>query len=127
MFVAAQEKKRLAECFEKKEFRDMFNEYIEEISDPVNRKETDDYLRQCESGLHSGQVPEGLQLVLPKPGFCIKTKTLASGAKVDATGKELMPGGTKVFINVTHSEKVKEAKSIRVPGQGENWVRPRRR
>lgn len=102
--LSGDEKKRLVDCFEKPEFRDMFQDYLAEISDPKNRAETDEYLRQCEGGMHEGQVPEGLQLVLPTAGFCIKTKTTTDDA-------------VKTFVNITHSDKVKEAVSVRVPGQ----------
>lgn len=38
MNLSDEESKQLAEAFEKKEFRDMFHEYMEEISDPENRR-----------------------------------------------------------------------------------------
>ena len=89
----------------------MFSEYIQEISDPKNRAEYDEYLRQCEAGgPGANQIPKGMLLMIPKVGFCLKT-----------TSKK---DGQKVFVNITHSEKVKEAICQRVPGQGENWELP---
>ena len=43
------EVQRLHECWEKPEFKQMFHEYAEEVSDPANRAETEKYLTQCEA------------------------------------------------------------------------------
>ena len=108
--MTPKEKDRLAECFQDKEFMGMFHEYIQEISDPKNRQEYNDYIRQCEAGGDAGgKIPEGMQLILPKVGFCFKTTSVQKG---------------KAFVNITHTEKLKEFSVARVPGQGENWSMP---
>ena len=71
--MTSKEKDRLAECFQDKEFMGMFHEYMQEISDPKNRQEYNEYIRQCEAGGDTaGKIPEGMQLILPKVGFCLK-------------------------------------------------------
>jgi dynein assembly factor 2 len=105
-----QEKNRLTECFKQDEFRTMFSDYVKELQDPKNREEYNEYLRQCEAGgPGAAQIPEGMMLILPKVGFCLKTSSKKNG---------------KVFVNITHSAKVKPASCVRVPGQGENWELP---
>ena len=47
--MTADEVRRLHECWEKPEFKQMFHEYAEEVSDPANRAETEKYLTQCEA------------------------------------------------------------------------------
>jgi hypothetical protein len=108
--MSKKEKDRLAECFKDKEFMGMFHEYMEEISDPKNRQEYNDYIRQCEAGGDTAnKIPEGMQLILPKVGFCLKATSKKNG---------------KVFVNITHTEKLREFSVARVPGQGENWSMP---
>jgi len=108
--MTTKEKDRLAECFKDKEFMGMFHEYMQEISDPKNRQEYNDYIRQCEAGGDTaGKIPEGMQLILPKVGFCLKATSVKKG---------------KAFVNITHTEKLKEFSCARVPGQGENWSMP---
>jgi dynein assembly factor 2 len=108
--MSTKEKDRLAECFKDKEFMGMFHEYMQEISDPQNRQEYNDYIRQCEAGGDTAnKIPEGMQLILPKVGFCLKITSVAKG---------------KTFVNITHTEKLKEFQVARVPGQGENWSMP---
>ena len=107
------EKDRLAECFKDQEFMGMFTDYMKEISDPKNRAEYNEYIRQCErDGDKAGMVPEGMQLILPKVGFCLKVTSTTKG------------DNSKVFVNITHTEKVKEFSCVRVPGQGEQWAMP---
>ena len=50
------EKDRLAECFKDQEFMGMFTDYMKEISDPKNRAEYNEYIRQCEPALQCGQT-----------------------------------------------------------------------
>lgn len=108
--MTGKEKDRLAECFKDKEFMGMFEDYMKEISDPASRQEYNDYIRQCEAGGDTAnKIPEGMQLILPKVGFCLKATSIAKG---------------KVFVNITHTEKLKEFQVARVPGQGENWSMP---
>jgi len=43
------EVRRLHECWEKPEFKAMFHEYAEEVSDPAHKAEQEEYLAQCEA------------------------------------------------------------------------------
>ena len=47
--MSDKEVRRLHECWEKPEFRGMFHEYAEEVSDPAHRVESEKYLAQCEA------------------------------------------------------------------------------
>ena len=47
--MTGDEVKRLHECWEKPEFKAMFHEYAEEVSDPAHRAESEKYLAQCEA------------------------------------------------------------------------------
>ena len=64
------EVKKFQAAFKKKEFRDLFSDYVKEISDPKNREEYETYLRQAEA---QNKVPQGSKLVRPEAGFVIKT------------------------------------------------------
>ena len=46
--MTTDEVKRLHDCWEKPEFKAMFHEYAEEVSDPKHRAEQEAYLAQCE-------------------------------------------------------------------------------
>jgi len=101
---------RFTKAFEDEEFKKLFMEYAQEISDPKNRAENDAYLRQMEAEGKAEEVyGKGTQLVVPQPGFCVKCKS-----KEDQK---------KVFINVVYSEKVADATSTRRKG-GEDWQVP---
>ena len=76
----------LKKAFEKPEFRDLFNDYLQEISDPKNKKEYDDYLNSLEQ---QGRVPDHVNLVRPEAGFCVKVKTKPSGKQTGQCGFRL--------------------------------------
>eukprot|EP00941_MAST-03F_sp_MAST-3F-sp1_P001018 g1018.t1 len=109
--LSVEEANRMKEAFKKKEFKDLFQDYLDEISDPKNRAEYDAYLKQCED---SGKVPENVHLIQPEAGFVLKTKDERGG---------------KVFINVCsakeidqpHSEKIKDEKTGKI---GQRWHLP---
>ena len=65
----------------------LLNEYMVEISDPKNKKEYDDWLRQMES---EGELPKHMQLVQPTAEFCVKT-TLTSARNKQQEMKVLRP------------------------------------
>ena len=66
-----QERERLTSCFKEPEFLKLFKEYADEVSDPKNREEHEQYIRQCEAqGMNDGAV----QMVIPDPGFCVKVR-----------------------------------------------------
>lgn len=47
------------------------SEYVEEISDPKNRAETDAYIKQLES---QGEVPTDKEVIRPEKGYVVKFK-----------------------------------------------------
>ena len=53
-----------------KQFRNMLNDYVDEISDPSYWPEQKQYLKQMES---QGDLPPGTELIQPTAGFCLKT------------------------------------------------------
>ncbi|ETV96090.1 hypothetical protein H310_10731 [Aphanomyces invadans] len=92
------------------EFRTLLNDYMQEISDPAHRAEQEMYLRQLEN---DNKVPTDKQLVLPKPGFVVKTKYKQR----------------KIFVNVCSSEKMQPPSSTRVASTpstagGTSWNLP---
>lgn len=78
---------RITEAMKNEEFRKLFVEYCEEISDPENRKLYEQEIKQLES-----QRGVECKFVHPKPGYVIKT----------TDGKQ------KVFINVASNNLVEE-------------------
>lgn len=109
--LSGKEKDRLVECFKDKEFVKMFQDYCDEISDPKNREEYDKYIGMCERG--EAEAPEGMQLMMPNEGICVKTKDTTPGAAV-----------SKIFVNICHTEKVARGTCENVPGTGSNWSLP---
>jgi len=87
------------QCFKEPEFKTLFHEYLDEMSDPKNREEMDTYIRQLEG---EGNVPEGMSI--PEEGLC--AKGWIESTKGTNDGKK-----SKYFINVTHCPEVDPAKS----------------
>ncbi|EQC35355.1 hypothetical protein SDRG_07067 [Saprolegnia diclina VS20] len=92
------------------EFRSLLNEYMLEISDPTHRAEQEAYLRQLEN---DNKVPTDKQLVLPTPGFVLKTKLEAR----------------KLFVNICSSDKIQPPSSTKVApspqvAAGTSWNLP---
>ncbi|ETM54349.1 hypothetical protein L914_02285 [Phytophthora nicotianae] len=106
--VTPEEQTRFLSAMKDPEFRSLLNEYMQEISDPRNREETERYLSQLES---EQKVPTDKQLIKPTPGFVVKTKW-------DNTHK--------IFINVCSSDKMQPPSSTRVTSgqQGTSWNLP---
>eukprot|EP00743_Colponemidia_sp_Colp-15_P001308 GILK01001432.1.p1 GENE.GILK01001432.1~~GILK01001432.1.p1 ORF type:complete len:395 (-),score=84.64 GILK01001432.1:167-1294(-) len=115
------EAKKISSAMENPEFRRLLKEYVDEISDPKNKKEYDDYIRQMEQ---QGELPAGSKLLRPEPGFCVKTK------RVPTKGRS--PSGDtadKLFVNICSSPMLDEPSSSRAaPGSGDksglNWSLP---
>ncbi|KAF7256397.1 hypothetical protein EG68_06490 [Paragonimus skrjabini miyazakii] len=96
---------RLKKAFGDPEFRKLFKEYADEISDPQNRKryEEEICLMERERGMD-------VEFINPMPGHCLKTR---HWPKLDSHPEESCVTGTattadsvKVFINICKSEKV---------------------
>ena len=64
--MSEKEVRRLHECWEQPDFRRMFEEYQEEVTDPKHRAETEQYLTQCEA--EQRQEKKGLQVEPLGPG-----------------------------------------------------------
>ena len=110
MTLTDKEKAGFTKAFEDPEFRKMFAEYMDEMQDPKYREETDAYIRQLEK---EEKVPEGKELIHPKPEFVAKTyKMNEKGEKDD-----------KLWMNITSSENVAEPTKQAVKG-GESWSLP---
>ena len=60
-----EEIKSFTKAMEKEEFRDLLNEYMDEISDPANKGEYEEYLKQLEN---NGELP-GRDVIRPKAEF----------------------------------------------------------
>ena len=61
--MSTEEADRIGKAFEDPKFREMFKQYIDDLSDPANRAEQEAYLSQLE---REHAVPEHMQLVRPK-------------------------------------------------------------
>ncbi|KAG7386611.1 Protein kintoun [Phytophthora pseudosyringae] len=107
--VTPEEQHKFLSAMKQPEFRSLLNEYMQEISDPSNRAETERYLSQLEG---EQKVPTDKQLVKPTPGFVVKTKW------EEATHK--------IFINVCSSDKMQPPSSTKVAigQQGTSWNLP---
>ena len=138
--MSEKEVRRLHECWDKPEFRAMFNEYAEEVSDPKHKAETEAYLTQCEAeqraaagegvvdaaGGGAGLAPptqqDGSQLLKPEKGFVVKTWSRAS----ENTSFDRALG--KVFVNVCQHRDIArpESEVVVAPDgrRGESWSMP---
>ncbi|TMW69026.1 hypothetical protein Poli38472_001182 [Pythium oligandrum] len=109
--ITKDEQQKFLQAMQDPEFRSLLNDYMLEISDPENRRETEAYLAQLEQ---EQRVPENKMLIKPLPGFVVKTKWLET---------------QKVFVNVCSSDKLappsstQVAKSAQTTG-GTSWHLP---
>lgn len=102
MDMSKQELKAFTMAMEQPEFKSMLADYIKEISDPNNKQEYEQYLRQLEE---QGDLPVGTKLIQPNPLFCIKTM---SKKLVSDVNKQYFD--QKTFINVCVHEDVEKPK-----------------
>lgn len=91
--LTSDEMQRFTRAFRNDEFKKLFSDYCEEISDPANRKLYEEELTQLEA-----ERGIDVTFINPEPGYVIKTS---------ANGKE------KVFINVSQCDKVGKPSSKR--------------
>ncbi len=77
--MTEEEAQRINECMGKDDFMKLFRDYVDDISDPKNQEEYDQYLRQLEE---EGEIPENEEVVRPTPGFVVKTKSVDQGSKI---------------------------------------------
>lgn len=84
--VTKEELQNLTECLKKEEFRKLFIEYAEEVTDPENRKIYEQEIKQLEK-----ERGVDVTFVNPEPGYVIKTS---------------VNGERKCFLNISKSEVV---------------------
>lgn len=104
--LTKEEEDRLTSAFKEPEFKKLMGEYLQEISDPKNKAEYDQYINQLEK---DNKVPKGTKLVRPVAGFCVKTKKLGSGEKV--------------FVNICAAPDAGKASS-KATNKGQSWDLP---
>lgn len=106
--ISRDEVNRIGEALKQEEFRKMFVDYCEEISDPENRKLYESEITQLEK-----ERGVDVTFINPEPGYVIKTSS---------------DGTTKTFINVATSNKIEKPSSVsstNADGQrGLNWSLP---
>ncbi|CAH8821814.1 unnamed protein product [Trichobilharzia szidati] len=107
MNLTSDEISKLKNAFKDPEFRKLFREYAEEISDPVNKKKYEDEIKLME--LEQGM---DVQFINPTPGHCFKTRHWPyvlqfSDSKTTLKEEEKSTNeSVKVFINVCRSDAV---------------------
>ena len=106
--LSEDEVKRLTEAFKKEEFRKLFAEYAEEISNPENRKRYEADIAQLEA-----ERGMDIKFVRPEPGHVIKTT---------------VNGDTKTFINICKNKEIEKPTAIKQKTQdgkcGLQWSIP---
>lgn len=98
------ELKGLVKAMESEEFKSIMGEYMNDISDPKNKQEMEDYLKQCEE---NGELPPNTKLIRPTAGFCLKT---TSSKLINRKEKKYFE--QKTFINVTSHEIMDPPKKV---------------
>lgn len=108
MDISSDEVNRIGEALKSEDFRKMFVEYCEEITDPENRKLYEKEITQLER-----ERGVSVTFVNPQPGYVIKTCS---------------DGVTKTFINVSTSDKIEKPSNTPATNQdgkrGLNWQLP---
>ena len=92
--MTEEEATKFKSAFEDEKFRAILADYMEEISDPKHREETEAYITQLEG---EDQVPAGKELVRPESCFVVKSYIQSSDAT--ETG-EKAGKGEKIFVNI---------------------------
>ena len=106
--ITQEELQKLTEALKQDEFRKLFFEYAEEISNPENRERYESEIRQLEN-----EKGMDIKFVNPEPGHVIKTT---------------IGGEVKAFINVCKNEHVGKPSSVKKVGKdgrpGLSWTLP---
>ena len=97
--ITRKEARDLLHALDKPEFSGLMDNYINEISDPNNIKETNQFLKESEE---RKDLPSNVKLCKPTPGFCIKSEKY----NIKRPGNR-----QKVFINICSYVEVPEPKS----------------
>mmetsp|Transcript_31773 Transcript_31773/g.31200 ORF Transcript_31773/g.31200 Transcript_31773/m.31200 type:complete len:96 (-) Transcript_31773:85-372(-) len=64
--MTSNEMKGLVKAMESQEFKSIMGEYLDDISNPKNKAELEEYLKQCEE---NGELPPNTKLIRPTAGF----------------------------------------------------------
>lgn len=99
-------------AFDDPEFRKMFAEYVDEMSDPKHRAETELYISQLEG---EQKVPQGKELIRPTASFVAKTHKF----QIENPGSK----GDKIWLNIVQSNKIAEPSNT-ITANGESWSLP---
>lgn len=110
--MTRKEMKALVKAMEQDEFKDILTEYVQEISDPKNKAEYEEYLRQLE---RQNELPPNTKLVKPVAGFCIKTTSKKLMSKTDMKYFD-----QKAFVNVCTHDVVPRPEKIRADKDGKS-------
>jgi hypothetical protein len=86
--VTREEFRSIMKAMDKDGFETLMSEYVKEISDPNNTKETNEYLKQAEA---NKDLPKNVKLAQPIRGMCIKSEKFS----IKRPGVR-----QKVFINI---------------------------
>ncbi|CAD7922159.1 unnamed protein product [Amoebophrya sp. A25] len=93
---------RINKAMKTEQFGSLMQDYLQEISDPNNRAEYDQYMEQLES---KGELPEGTELLRCEPGFCVRTDVCFKNGQTQ-----------KCFINVCFSPLLRDVEMVQAPG-----------
>ena len=92
--ITRKEARDLLTALDKPEFSGLMDDYLKEISNPNNVKETNQFLKESEE---KKDLPANVRLAKPTPGFCIRSEKYS--IKHPAQRK-------KVFINIVSLDEV---------------------
>ncbi|CRG99531.1 conserved Plasmodium protein, unknown function [Plasmodium relictum] len=106
--ISYEEKEKFHKAFRQHEFRILFDEYFDEISDIKYRKEKEDYLLSL---YFKGELKKDQILIKPIEAFCVKTKILYANQT-----------NQKLFLNICSHEGIENIsfhnisnKSVNIP------------
>ena len=94
--ITRKEARDLLTALDKPEFGGLMDDYIKEISNPNNIKETNQFLKESEE---KKDLPANVKLAKPKEGFCIRSEKY----NIKRPSQRI-----KVFINIVSLEDVQE-------------------
>jgi dynein assembly factor 2 len=94
--ITREELRNVLKAMDKEGFDHLMGDYIKEISNPENIKETNQYLKQAEE---TNDLPKNVKLAKPKAGFCLKSTKVNIKRPV---------AKQKVFINIVSYEGVRQ-------------------
>jgi dynein assembly factor 2 len=108
--MTQEEVSMLGKAMKKKKFRGLIQEYVDEVTDPNNREEYDQYLNELEA---KREMPKGTELLRPEPGVCVLTHLrFPSGQKQE------------IYINFCHSQYIADVGMEQRGGDGSNVSLP---